>query len=95
MSRINKILKIAKDITVRPGENLEEKIIERIENLKDEEKDLLDKDFLDFLKKENSKLHLFSRRFRENKGLIMFFSVFTAALTAFMIMEYRNYRKNK
>ncbi len=95
MSKISKILKIAKDIAVKPGENLEEKIIERIENLKDEEKDYLDEDFLDFLKKENSKLHLFGKKVRENKGLIIFFSIFTAALTAFLIAEYKNYKKNK
>ena len=52
MGRLNSLLKIAKDITVKPGENLENKIIERINNLKDEEKDSLDKDFLEFLKKK-------------------------------------------
>ena len=95
MSKLSKMLKIAKDISVKPGENLEEKIIERIENLREEERDFLGEDFLDFLKKENSRLHLFGKKVRENKGLIIFFSIFTAALTAFLIAEYRNYKKNK
>ncbi len=95
MSKLSKILKIAKDISIKPGENLEEKIIERIENLKEEEKDLLDENFLNFLKKENSRVHLFGKKVRENKGLIIFFSIFAATLTAFLIAEYRNYKKSK
>ncbi|MDD3519704.1 MAG: hypothetical protein PHU65_00520 [Actinomycetota bacterium] len=95
MSKISKFLKIAKDITVKPGENLEEKIIERIENLKDEEKEMLDEGFLDFLKKENSKIHLFGRRVKQNKGLIIFFSIFSSAVTAFLVIEYMNYKKQK
>jgi len=95
MGRLNSLLKIAKDITVKPGENLEDKIIERINNLKDEEKDSLDKDFLEFLKKENSRLYLFGKKVRQNSGLVVFLSLFTATLTAFLVIEYRNYKRNK
>jgi len=95
MGRLNSLLKIAKDIAVKPGENLEDKIIERINSLKDEEKDSLDKDFLEFLKKENSRLYLFGKKVRENSGLVVFFSLLTAALTAFLIIEYKNYKRKK
>ena len=95
MSRLSSLLKIAKDITVKPGENFEDKIIERIESLNDEEKDSLDKDFLEFLKKENSRLYLFGKKVRQNSGLVVFLSLFTATLTAFLVIEYRNYKRNK
>jgi len=95
MSRLSSLLKIAKDITVKPGENFEDKIIERIESLNDEEKDSLDKDFLEFLKKENSRLYLFGKKVRENSGFVVFFSLLTAALTAFLIIEYKNYKRKK
>lgn len=92
MSKIDKILKIAKDVSVKPDENFEEKIIEKIKNLENDARDLLDDNFLDFLKKENSRLYLFGKKVRENRGLVIFLSMFATFLITFLAVEYRNYQ---
>ncbi len=95
MSKIDKILKIAKDVSVKPGGNFEEKIIEKIKNLEDDARDLLDENFLNFLKKENSRLYLFWKKVRENRGLVIFLGMFTTFLITFLLIEYRNYQIKK
>jgi biotin-(acetyl-CoA carboxylase) ligase len=95
MSKIDKILKIAKDVSVKPGEDFEEKIIEKIKNLENDAKDFLDENFLDFLKKENSRLYFFGKKVRENRGLIIFLSIFTTFLTTFLVIEYKKYLAKK
>jgi hypothetical protein len=95
MSKIDKLLKAASKVTVEPQDNLDEKIIEKIKNLNEEDKKILDENFIDFLKKNNSKVYLFNRKLKENKAALIFFGVFIAALGIFTFIEYRNYKEGR
>ena len=68
MDSVNKYLKIAKDLVVKPPEDIGEKIIDKISNIGDSDKALLDEKFLDYLKKNNSRLYLLSEKIKNNPG---------------------------
>lgn len=93
MNELNKFLKVAKDILVNPQCDIENKIIDRIKNLNEEDKKILDEGFMNFLKKSNSRLYFFSKKIKENSGLIILFSILGAAAAGLLFMEYRNYKK--
>ena len=77
MESINKYLKIAKDAVVEPQDRIEKKIMDRISSIKDEEKDdILDKDFLDFFKKSNSKPYQFEQKIRVSIPVFLHLSLF-------------------
>lgn len=93
MNELNKFLKFAKDIVVKPDSDIENKIINKIKNLSDEDKAVLDDGFMDFLKKYNSRLYLFKKKLKENCGLIVLFSLLGIGTSVFLLIEYKNYRK--
>lgn len=93
MNELNKFLKFAKDIVVKPDSDIENKIINKIKNLSDEDKAVLDDGFMDFLKKYNSRLYLFKKKLKENCGLIVLFSLLGIGTGVFLLIEYKNYRK--
>ena len=68
MSDVNKYLKIAKNVVVKPPEDIGEKIIDKISNIEESDKELLDEKFLDYLKKNNSRLYLLSEKIKNNPG---------------------------
>ena len=76
MGNINKYLKIAKDAVIEPEDKIEDKIMDRISHLKEEEKEeILDDNFREFLKNSNSKPYQFEQKVREHPGLFAFFSI--------------------
>jgi hypothetical protein len=95
MKELNRFFKYAKDILVDPGQEVENRIIDKIENLSDKDKEILDEGFMEFLKKSNSRLYLFNKKLKENSGYLIAFSILGFAASAFLIIEYRNYRKQK
>ena len=77
MESINKYLKIAKDAVIEPEDRIEDKIMDRISHIKDEDKDeILDKDFLDFFKKSNSKPYQFEQKLKSHPGVFHSISIF-------------------
>lgn len=95
MSELNRFFKNAKNIIVDPGHDIEDRIISRIENLSDEDREILDENFMEFLKKSNSRLYLFNKKIKENSGYFIAFSILGLAAGIFLIVQYLNYRKNK
>ena len=85
MSGINKYLKIAKDTVIEPEDNIEDKIMDRISRLKEEEKGkILDKNFIEFLKKSNSKPYQFEQKLRSHPGLFAFISILVMGVIAIL-----------
>ena len=95
MNELSKFLKVAKDILVNPGCNIENKIIDRIKNLNEDDKKVLDEGFMNFLKKSNSRLYFFNKKIKENSGLIILFAILGAVAGTLLFIEFRNYKKQK
>jgi hypothetical protein len=97
MNDLNKFFKFAKDIIVKPSKdtNIEDKIIEKIRNLSDEDKTILDNNFKEFLKKYNSRFYLFKKTLKENCALVTILSIVGVGATIFFLMEYNNYKNYK
>ncbi len=91
MAEIDKYLKIAKKVVIKPEDHgIEEKIIERISKVDENDTSLLDSNFMDYLKKNNSRLYLFSEGVKNNPGkfilIVVSISVFLGLL-AFIIKK--------
>jgi hypothetical protein len=95
MKALNRFFKYAKDIVVDPGQDIENRIIDKIKNLSDNDKEVLDESFMEFLKKSNSRLYLFNKKLKENSGYLIAFGVLGFAAGAFLLIEFNNYRKQK
>lgn len=84
MDTLDKYLKIAKKAVIKPGEgDIEEKILNRLSNINEKDKKLLDDNFLDYLKKSNSRLYQFSEDLKNNPGKYI---VLSAAAAIFFVM---------
>ena len=64
MKALNRFFKYARDIVVDPGQDIENRIIDKIKNLSDNDKEVLDESFMEFLKKSNSRLYLFNKKLK-------------------------------
>ena len=95
MKALNKFFKYARDIVVDPGQDIENRIIDKIKNLSDTDKEVLDESFMEFLKKSNSKLYLFNKKIKENTGYLIAFGILGFAAGAFLLVVFNNYKKQK
>jgi len=95
MKALNRFFKYAKDIVVDPGQDIENRIIDKIKNLSDNDKEILDEGFMEFLKKSNSRLYLFNKKLKENSGYLIAFGILGFAAGVFLLVEYRNYKKQR
>ena len=68
MNEVDKYLKTAKDAVIKPTENIEEKIIDRISHIDEKDKELLDDRYLDYFKKTNSRIYILFEKIRNNPG---------------------------
>jgi hypothetical protein len=85
MGNINKYLKIAKDAVIEPKDRIEDKIMDRISHLKEEDKEkILDDNFQQFLKHSNSKPYQFEQKVREHPGLFAFVSIIVMGVITLM-----------
>ena len=88
MKNVNRYIKIAKDTVIKPSENIEEKIIDRISHIDESDKKLLDEGFIDYFKKSNSRVYLFAQKIKDNPGAFAFLGIillFTIIFIAFII----------
>jgi len=87
MNNLKKYIKIARDITIRPQDDrVQEKILERISNVGKEDKALLDDDFIEYLRKNNSRLYLFAENVRNNP--LRFLLLFSSTLLVLFVLVY-------
>ena len=85
MENINKYLKIAKDAVIEPQDKMEARIMDRISQLKEKDKEeILDDNFRQFLKNSNSKPYQFEQRVKSNPGLFTFISIIVMGVIAIL-----------
>ncbi|OPL17420.1 MAG: hypothetical protein AVO38_00050 [delta proteobacterium ML8_D] len=75
MNNIGKYLKIARDVLIKPSDNIEQKIIDRISNIDKNDEGLLDEKFLDFFRKSNSRFYLVFEKFKNSQGVFVTLAV--------------------
>ena len=96
MNTLDKYLKIAKKAVIKPGEvDIEEKILNRLSHIDEKDKKLLDDNFLDYLKKSNSRLYQFSEDLKNNPGKYIVLSAAAAILFVMIFVIARNTSKKK
>ena len=95
MKALNRLFKYAKDVVVDPGQDIEDRIIDKIKNLSDNDKEVLDESFMEFLKKSNSRLYLFNKKLKENSGYLIACGILGFAAGTFLLVEFNNYKKQK
>ena len=83
MNNINRYLKIAKDAVIKPSEDIDKKIIDRISHVSKSDEKLLDEKFIDYLKKSNSRLYMAIEKIKNNPGIFS-----TAAIAVFFIIVF-------
>jgi hypothetical protein len=87
MGNLEKYLKIVKNVVIEPQkDNIEEKILHKIENVTEEDKSILDDNFLDYLKKSNSRFYLFIQKIRNNPGKFTLLGIFAGFFIVFMAL---------
>ena len=67
MGKVEKYLNIAKTAIIKTPNDIDGKILEKLENLDKEDRLLLDEDFLEYLKKNNSRIYLFNEKIKNNQ----------------------------
>ncbi len=92
MSKIDRYLKLARNIVIKPEKaDIDEKIINRIENLGEDDKKLIDDRFMDYVRKNNSRLYLFSEDVKNNPGklvvlILLFLTIFGMAILIYRLL---------
>jgi len=93
MSYLDKYIKATKNAVIKSGgEEIEEKILQRISNVSEEDKKLIDERFLDYLKKSNSRLYIFTEWILNNPEKLSLFFLGFAAAAGIAYVFYRNYK---
>jgi len=87
MDKLNKYLKIARNVVIKPEENnIEDKIINRLTSVDENDKKILDDSFLDYFKKSNSRFYLFTEKIRDNPGKISALFIFILLFAGFFTL---------
>jgi hypothetical protein len=90
MNNLDKYLKIAKKIVIKPSEqDIEDKIINRLTRVDESDRSLLDENFMDYLKKSNSRLYLFSESVKNNPGKYALLGIFALTVIGFLVLLIR------
>lgn len=101
MNNINRYLKIAKDAVIKPSEDIDKKIIDRISHIGKSDEKLLDEKFIDYLKKSNSRLYMTIEKIKNNPGTfaavviaVFFIIIFIAFMIKVFLSEGKTGGKN-
>ena len=87
MANISRYLKIVKEAEIEPEESIEDRIMDKISNIKEEDREeILDKKFREFLKNSNSRTYQFEQKVRSHPGL--FAMILVMILGAAAILAY-------
>ena len=96
MDNLNKYLKIARNVVVKPEEsNIEDKIISRLTSVNENDKKMLDDNFMDYFKKSNSRLFLFTEKIRENPGKVTALFIFILLFAGFFMLLLKSSSTNQ
>jgi len=101
MNNINRYLKIAKDAVIKPSEDIDKKIIDRISHVSKSDEKLLDEKFIDYLKKSNSRLYMAIEKIKNNPGIfsaatiaVFFIIIFIAFMVKIFLGEGKTGEEN-
>ncbi len=97
MNNINRYLKIARDAVIKPSDDIDKKIINRISHISKSDEKLLDEKFIDYFKKSNSRLYLIIEKIRNNPGAftaLVAAVIFIIVFIAFMVRVFSSEGKN-
>ncbi len=89
MNNINKYLKIAKDAVIQPYDDIDKKIINRISNINKRDEKLLDNEFLDYLKKNNSRIYLLIEKIKNNPAFFAALAIAGVFIIVFMAFIFK------
>lgn len=89
MNNINKYLKIAKDAVIQPCDDIDKKIINRISNINKRDEKLLDNEFLDYLKKNNSRIYLLIEKIKNNPAFFAALAIAGVFIIVFMAFIFK------
>jgi hypothetical protein len=85
MDNVNKYLKIAKDAVIEPEAEIDDRIIDRISNVDEMDRErILDDKFMEFFKKNNSRLYLMIQKLRSHPGFFTFLFVLSVIIIVAM-----------
>ena len=94
MDTLDKYLKIAKKAVINPGEgDIEEKILKRLSDINEKDEKLLDDNFMDYLKKSNSRTYLFSENLKNNPEKYVILGIAAAVFFGVIFFIARNVSK--
>lgn len=96
MNNLNKYLKIARNVLIKPEEkSIEDKILNRLAIVNEKDKEILDDNFLDYLKKSNSRFYLFMEKIRNNPGKVSVLFIFVLLITGLFILLLKSENSNR
>jgi len=91
MDNLNKYMKIARNVVIKPEENnIEDKIIDRLTSINENDKKILDDSFMDYFKKNNSRVYLFTEKIRDNPGKVTALFIFILFFVGFFMLLLKN-----
>lgn len=88
MNNINRYLKIAREAVIKPSDDIDKKIINRISHISKSDEKLLDEKFLDYFNKSNSRVYLIIEKIRNNPEAFTALAatvIFIIVFIAFMV----------
>src|SRR3989304_10553169 len=89
MSNVDRYLKIVKNAVIQPCDDIDKKIINRISNISKRDKKLLDDKFLDYLKKNNSRLYLVIEKIKNNPGTFAALAIAGVLIVVFLAFMFK------
>jgi hypothetical protein len=96
MENLNKYLKIARNVVIKPEESsIEDKIIKRLTSVNENDEKILDNNFLDYFKKSNSRFYLFTEKIRDNPGKVTILFIFILLFAGFFILLLKSSGNNQ
>jgi hypothetical protein len=81
MDNVNRYLKIAKDAVIEPEAEINDRIIDSISSVDEKDrKRILDDRFMEFFKKNNSRLYLTLQKLRSHPGFFTFLFILSVVI---------------
>jgi hypothetical protein len=89
MNNINRYLKIARDAVIKPSDDMDKKIIDRISHISKSDEKLLDEKFLDYLNKSNSRAYLIIEKIRNNPEAFTALAIAVVFIVVFIAFMFK------
>jgi len=95
MGKVEKYLNIAKTAVIKTPKDIDGKILKKLESIKEDDKLLLDENFLEYLRKNNSRIYLFNEKIKNNQGQVIISSIVFFTVFFFVIYKLLSSKKKR